>query len=70
MSKFVNFVGFLPVNGQGAVIILMPFLLGENRQHGPERLVANGQHLVWRMRYRNMLGAEETFLSIRLSQID
>jgi len=67
MSKFANFASFLPMSGEGTVIILMPFLLEENRRHGPERLMVNGRQLVWRMRYRNMLGAEKTFPRIRPS---
>ena len=67
MSKYANFADSLPMSGEGAVIILIPFLLEENRRHGPERLMVNGRQLVWRMRYRNMLGAEKTFLRIRPS---
>jgi hypothetical protein len=61
MSKYANFASSLPMSGEGSVIILMPFLLEENRRHGHERLTANGQQLVWRMRYRNTLGAEKPF---------
>jgi len=67
MSKYANFANSLPMSGEGTVIILMPFLLEENRRHGPERLMVNGQQLVWRMRFRNMLGAEKAFLRIRPS---
>ena len=67
MSKYANFASSLPMSGEGTVIILMPFLLEENRRHGPERLMVNGRQLVWRMRHRNMLGAEKAFLRIRPS---
>src|SRR3977135_2996766 len=69
-SKYANYASSLPMSGEGTAIILMPFLLEENRRHGPERLMVNGRQLVWRMRYRNMLGAEKAFLRIRPSQID
>ena len=49
MSKYANFANSLPMSGEGPVIILMPFLLEENRRHGPERLMVNGRQLVWRM---------------------
>ena len=49
MSKYANFASSLPMSGEGTVIILMPFLLEENRRHGPERLMVNGRQLVWRM---------------------
>jgi len=62
-----EFCQFLAQEGEGTVIILMPFLLEKNRRHGPERLMVNGQQLVWRMRYRNMLGAEKAFLRIKQS---
>jgi hypothetical protein len=67
MSKYANFASSLPMSGEGIVTILMPFLLEENRRHGPERLMVNGRQLVWRMRYRNMPGAEKAFLRIRPS---
>src|SRR5260370_14930482 len=70
MSKFGNFASSLPRSGEGTVIILMPFRPEENRRHGPERLMVNGRQLAWRMRYRNMLGAEKTFLRTRPSWID
>ena len=70
MSKYANFASFLPMSGEETVSILMPFLLEENRGHGPERLMVNGRQLVWRMRYRNMPGAEKTLLRIRPSLID
>src|SRR5450755_4406758 len=49
MSQYANFASSLPMSGEGTVIILMPFLLKENRRHGPVRLMANGQQLVWRI---------------------
>src|SRR5258706_15909862 len=61
LSKYANFASSLPMSGEGTVIILMPFLLEENRQHGPERLMVNGRQLVLPVRYRNMLGAEKAF---------
>jgi len=70
MSKYANFADSLPMSGEGTVIIRMPFLPEENRRHGPERLMANGRQLVWRMRHRNMPGAEKTFMRTRPSQID
>src|SRR5271167_3326119 len=42
ISKFANFPGSLPVNGEGAVTILMRFLPEENRRRGLERLMVNG----------------------------
>jgi hypothetical protein len=67
LNKYVNFAGSLPMSGERTVIILTPFLLEENRRHGPERLRVSGRQLVWRMRYRNMLGAEKASLRIRPS---
>jgi hypothetical protein len=67
MSKYPNFASSLPMSGEGTVIILMPFLLEENRRHGLEPLMVNGRQLVWRMRYQNMLGAEKPFLRIKPS---
>ena len=65
MSKYAHFASFWPLSGEETVSILMPFLLEENRGHGPERLMVNGRQLVWRMRYRNMPGAEKTLLRLR-----
>ena len=70
MSKYANFASSLPMSGKETVSIPMPFLPEENRGDGPERLMVNGRQLVWRMRYRNMPGAEKTLLRIRPSLID
>jgi hypothetical protein len=67
LNKYANFASSLPMSGERTVITLTPFLLEENRRHGPERLRVNGRQLVWRMRYRNMLGAEKASLRIRPS---
>src|ERR1700704_994707 len=66
-TSLASRIEFPTMTGEGIVTILMPFLLEENRRHGPERLMVNGRQLVWRMRYRNMPGAEKAFLRIRPS---
>src|ERR1700731_4077419 len=70
MSKYANFASSSLTSGEGTGIILMPFLPGENWRHGPERWMANGRQLAWRMRYRNTHGAEKDFPRIRPSWID
>src|ERR1700680_2962590 len=70
MSNYVNFVSSLLMSGEETVIIPMPFLPEEDRRHGPERLMVNGGPLVWRMLYRNTIGAEGAFPRIKPSSID
>ena len=62
-----EFCQFLAHEWGEAVSILIQFPPEENRGGGPERLMVNGRQLVWRMRYRNTHGAEETFLRVRPS---